>query len=424
MKRFLVIIFCFTFSLSLAFSQGYQKELLWVGPTLGYGFGNIGYGANGEYGLTDNIGLGAELGLTSFSEDFGGMLGNKTSFEYSLLGILVAGSYHLTPGEKFDPYIKAGVGYFNWDFVYTQDGKEVDLPTGTSSAYTSGVTPTFQIGTRYHFNQMVSARASLGYPFIFAAGVDFAFGDMPKTEKQVENEEKERLEKAEKETAAETIEEKAPEDRFNIFIGPYFGVKAGLNTNVPNGRKTGVAMGFPDIGASFLLPFTKGSTIGFMLGLGHESYAYISKPDEDADDDNTFTEKYNYINLSPSLYLGGFILGLNVGFPISASAEDKTGKEVTMLSDNGITTTDFAGLEMVDYLATNLEVKLGANIPLVKNDNGMLNLNINASYSLSGLYENHKAYRFAYEENKAKSEFNPSPVSIHIGMSYLFSIGM
>ena len=103
MKKLTLILLCLLLTGFIANAQGYDKEKYWVGPTLGYGFGNFGYGATGEYGMTENIGLGIDFGLTSFKQDAGMAFPGFSStpyFKYSLLGFLVTGSYHFMPKNK------------------------------------------------------------------------------------------------------------------------------------------------------------------------------------------------------------------------------------------------------------------------------------------------------------------------------------
>ena len=425
-----------------SFSQGYQKDIIWIGPSLGYAFGNIGFGAIAEYGINDNISIGLDLGYSGFREDFAGFMGKETYFDYTLFGVLAAGSYHFSPKKKFDPYIKLGMGYFNWNFKYIDNGKEVPLPYGASAAYTSGVGLTGQVGMRYHISNQFSLRAGLGYPFLFSAGIDLALGESQNEKrersstsnvKEVIPDEIVESPKTESDKTDTPKEVKKAKDRFSIFGGMYLGGKASINTVNPDGRKNGVSSGIPDIGISTLLPFEKNGNIGFLLNFGLDRYSFTTKPYDShvANDLNTITEHYNYVNLSPSLYLGGFVIGFNFGFPASAYAENKEGKEVTVLDSRGINNVyNLSSLDISNYMATLIEVKLGGSIPLVTSNFGSLFFNIMASYTLSGVYDNPKVYMFSYEKNtntgvtESKSDLNPTPVSLSLGISYLFKIGL
>ncbi len=198
---------------------------------------------------------------------------------------------------------------------------------------------------------------------------------------------------------------------YSFYVGPYFGAKASVSTNVSGGRKVGVAMGFPDAGVSVVLPFFRDRRRGMQVNFGYESYAYITKPEKNADDANTIKEKYAYINISPMLHVSGFIVGLNIGIPVSASASNLAGgDEIVYTAEN---------TEMLSLISTNIEAKVGFNIPIINLKTGMLNFNIVATYALTGYYKDADTYKFS----DSKMEFNPIPAGLHLGFSYLFKIG-
>lgn len=445
MRKIPVLALLFFISFSVLFSQSYQMERFWVGPTLGLGFGNLGFGANGEYGMTENIGLGIDLGYSSFTEDFNGALSSDTYFKYSLLGILVAGSYHFMPNKQFDPYLKLGIGYFNWDFAYYQEGKEVKMPFGTSAAYSSGVGFTGQIGARYHFNELISARASLGYPFLLSAGVDFSFGNTqpsvrkqaePKYEPPVETTKPattERIEEKESkpDVKPETKEVEKPKDNsYPIYIGAYYNVRGTINTEVAEGRSIKYTTNFPSLGASILLPFSKTSSMGLQVDFGYEAHGFVTMPYESKDvtDATKIREHYHYLYLSPSLNLSGFMIGINFGFPQSAKAENYNGDLVDIIDSRGVDNPFGVNTDITDYMTTLMEVKIGGSIKLFDEDFGRLNLNIMASYAFSGIYENVAAYKYAYEADgstiEPKDNLNPKPASLSIGISYYYKVGL
>ncbi|MDA3842746.1 MAG: outer membrane beta-barrel protein [Candidatus Kapabacteria bacterium] len=443
MKKFFVMIMILIISGSAVYGQSYQEKRFWIGPTVGYAFADLGFGATGEYGMTENIGLSFDLGYSGFKEDFGGLMGgNDTYWEFTLFSALVSASYHFMPDDKFDPFLKAGIGYMNWDVKFMQDGKEIDMFPGSSAAYESGVGFTGQIGARYHFSEKWSGRAALGYPYIFSLGVDFSFGEeYKKTNKKKRSTPKVAATDTYEDNdvndtddrSVESIPQKDKKDQYSIYIGPYMGAKATANTTYAHGRTwSGIDFNAPSIGASFLLPFSNTGSIGFLLDLGYEPYGYTTKPynNDYVTDENTVTEKYNYFNISPSLYLGGFVIGLNIGMPMSAEAYDADNDDVSVLDERGYEIPWDAEPDMVEYLATLLEIKIGGSIPLVSNEHGKLSLNIMATYALSGLYENEEVYKYAYDvidntsQTEAKSDLNPKPASLSLGLSYLFKVGL
>lgn len=399
-------------SLTSASAQGvgFQKGKTYIGPSIGFGIGGgLGIGASGEHAITPNIGLGLDLGYTTFSQDMFGM----ASFDYSLFAALVAGSYHFLPNEKFDPFLKLGIGYFNWDASYVIDGEEVETPFGTAAAYASGIGFTGQIGARYEFSPLLNGRLSVGYPFYVAAGIDFTFGG-------------EGSRTGSSTSSSGTTGETAPgaASAYTLYVGPYIHAKGSLNTNPATGYKTGVAFNsVPDFGATILAPFGKESKIGFQLDLGHSSLAYKVLPeDRDLQTDSTnFIESYRYFTVAPGFNFAGFTIGVSFGTPIGASMESEKGKSTDPIRGTVIDN------DYVDSLASITEVFIGGRIPLIDNPSGRLTFDIQASYTLSGLYENYKSYKYAYEENnegvlEAKEDRNPQPVAFKLGLSYLFGI--
>lgn len=448
MRKLLAGIAMVVASGALAQAQ-FVEGRTWIGPTIGLGAigGGLGFGVQGEYGITENIGLGADIAYTSFTEDFGGFGGMSSGLpkiHYSLLGVLVAGSYHFTPGKAFDPYVKVGVGYFNWDVAYEDaNGNKVDPFAGFSASYNSGVGLSGAIGARYHFSDAVSGRLSLGYPMLVGAGVDFAFGGVTPSGMAASS--------SSSSTSNETMTKTTSPEQYALYVGPYVAAKGSIITSVADGAKTGPVFNVPpDLGVSILAPFGAGSSVGFGLDLGYATYGFELKPEKEATDTNTITPTFSYINVFPHVNLGGFILGVNFGFPSSADSRTKTDSLVSIVGrPNVVTTTNSQGVKITNtyfspdpvsqngaipyditkYLATLVEVRIGGAIPVINTSAGKLNVNIMAGYSLSGLFTDHQSYLGSYEKSPStgltgpKEEYNPKPVSLSIGFSYLFRLG-
>ncbi len=125
-------------------------------------------GLSADYGITDNISLGAYAGYASTTEEFGGF--GKWKYTYIIVG--ARGAYHFQLADKFDTYAGVLLGY-NAASV-TWDG---------SSAF-SGISPTAGglawsgfLGGRYRFSESIGAFAELGYGIaIVQAGINFKFG--------------------------------------------------------------------------------------------------------------------------------------------------------------------------------------------------------------------------------------------------------
>ncbi len=415
-------------SLSDASAQGvgFQKGKTYVGPTLGFGIGGaLGFGASADHGITDNISLGVDLGYTSFTEDFGGFGAAMGGIElqYTLFAGLVAGSYHFTPGEAFDPFIKLGVGYFNWDAAYLVDGKEEEGVF--AAAYASGVGFTGQIGAHYEVSPLVNLRATIGYPFYLAGGLDFTFGGVGRRAGSQSSSADER---------SDASASGGNADRYRIYVGPYIHAKPSINTVIGDGHKTGVVFNStPDFGVSTVVPFGKGSNIGFTLDLGHSSLGYQVKPEDSKfqSDSTNFIESYSYFNISPGFNLNGFTLGINIGMPLSASMESERGKSYHPL--HNVSRKEGFSVDYVDSLATLIEVRLGGSIPLIDNPSGKFLFNVQASYALTGLFKDYKAYEYAYEDKLDENDhkisvpdegLNPKPAALSLGFSYVFGIGL
>lgn len=172
MKKLFLVALAIFLAAAVVWAEGYEKGKIYVGPSVGYGWG-LGFGAQGEYGVADKIGVGGDISYTSFTEKYSGW-GYTYQWKYTLIGFLVSGVYHFMPGKNFDPYVKAGLGFFNWDAEYSDSFGNSSSSLYTAG-YSSGVGYGGQVGFRYFFSPTVAGRAAVGWPFYFAAGVDFKF---------------------------------------------------------------------------------------------------------------------------------------------------------------------------------------------------------------------------------------------------------
>jgi hypothetical protein len=186
MKKFyglLAIVLIIATNISLSAEFGFKHDNLYVGPTVGlnqyFSGGALGFGARAEYGLIDNvelgsfkgaIGVGAELFYTSFSEKYY----MTYEWKYTYISFLVFGSYHLSPHATWDPYVRFGIGYNSVSFTDSWSGGL----NSYSAGYGSGLGTTGDIGIFYHLSDGMAIRASIGYPVLLGAGVDFNLGAM------------------------------------------------------------------------------------------------------------------------------------------------------------------------------------------------------------------------------------------------------
>ena len=155
-KIIILVAILFALGMSNGKAQGFDgKGSLMLGPTVGLSWG-AAFGVTGDYGLTDNWSIGGDICYTSY----------KSFYKYTLVGVLAAASYHFDfLSEGWDPYLKGGLGYFNW----SNDAAEGFGTLGQ----TSGIGFILQGGCRYYIKDNIALRASLGFPYYIGLGVDF-----------------------------------------------------------------------------------------------------------------------------------------------------------------------------------------------------------------------------------------------------------
>ena len=167
------------------------------------------------------------------------------------------------------------------------------------------------------------------------------------------------------------------------------------------------------------------------VDVGLATYSYESKPESNANDDNSIREKYQFVNVFPYLNLYGVVLGVNFGLPSSASAQSLSGNTesvygtVSQIGGMNVVVPDdpdASGYDPSKYLATMLEFRIGGSIPLVSSSTGILNLNIMAGYTLNALFTNGRNYLVAYEGTSYDETLNPRVASLSLGLSYVFGI--
>lgn len=429
------------FCVSVSTAQ-YSKGRIFAGPTVGLtGYeSSLGFGAIGEYAITDNWGAGISFGYTNFSIDlpnpFGS--GSPSSFDYTLFGITALGSYHFMPYEKIDPFVSAGLGYYSWDAQYVSEGSSTETPPGFSAAYTSGVGVALAAGARYHFNDLIAGRISVGFPILIGLGVDVAFGE-PAVKRE-----------------GDTVQPKpvvvdtTPQKKYPLYVGLYINGKVSVKTEVAKGWKTGPVFNTPpDFGISIMAPFGKESTVGFGLDLGSSSYGYIMKPESNANDSNTVQERFQYFNVFPHLNVSGFIIGINWGFKtnyttyfVKGDTASMVGQYEEIIQNGKVDTTMFTPYPVdptydpTKYVADIIEIRIGGSIPIVDADIGRLSLNVMAGYTLTGMFIDYRNYIGSYplvqdplnvyelRRDDPEETYNPVIPSISVGLQWYFKIGL
>jgi outer membrane protein W len=155
-----------------------DRNFIQVGYGLGFGYGNIlkayqsnsGYSFSGfgpvavsyERGITDNFGLGIQLGYSSYGGTWL-QSGYDYSYRYSTLSIMARGAYHFNVRNRnFDPYIGIGLGYSNFSVNYTSNTPGFN---SEASDISIGSPLTYQlfVGARYMFNDNFGVYGEAGY---------------------------------------------------------------------------------------------------------------------------------------------------------------------------------------------------------------------------------------------------------------------
>lgn len=198
-----------------------------------------------------------------------------------------------------------------------------------------------------------------------------------------------------------------------FHAGAYLHAKAGINTAVAQGWKTGPALaGMPDIGLTTRYAISSDGSLGIGLDVGYSSVTYESQFVETK---VRVHEQYSSIAIFPHLNYQGFVLGVSYDLPVSGKCYDiDTDKETSMVSNRS--------LEFTRFLASVPSVKTGVRVALMRNAGSALNLDVMATYALGGLFANGRDYLAAYDYdgftvvyNSAK---NPTPAGLSIGLSY------
>jgi opacity protein-like surface antigen len=135
------------------------------------GFGPVQFAY--EQGITDNIGIGAAVGYSSYG---GKWQQSSYNYRYSwrTISVMVRGAYHFdVKNRNFDPYGGVGLGFLKYSYNWTSNE-----PGFNESNYNiSSASPLgYQLflGTRYHFTDQIGAYAELGYGIaVFNAGLTF-----------------------------------------------------------------------------------------------------------------------------------------------------------------------------------------------------------------------------------------------------------
>lgn len=150
MKRMLLVVF-----LALAVFVGtapagpkeFQKGRFYLTPQIGLNSwgGGLPFGVNGEYAMTENIGVAGTAMFNTWSE---------THWSQTLINLAAEVNYHFTKiaVKKLDVYAGGGLGYSIYSWKWKDSGVGSEGGSGSSGIYIQTV-----IGGRYYFNPKIAA---------------------------------------------------------------------------------------------------------------------------------------------------------------------------------------------------------------------------------------------------------------------------
>ena len=170
-------------------------------------------------------------------------------------------------------------------------------------------------------------------------------------------------------------------EKISFCVGGIISAKGTINTETKDGYKNQPAFGMGDVGGSVSVLFGK---IGLVFNVLYTSGAMSYYPYDD--ESSVYTNSYHHLVFNPNVYLGGLILGINFGKPLSCTSTTPDGEEIEH--------EDMESLR---------ELILGAKIPVYMNKHSRLNVDIRAGYAW---------------EHLGSQMF---PASLSLGVSYYYT---
>lgn len=155
-----------------AFAQEYKKGSIIINPGMGLGYwyaGSgfaVGFAANAEFSITDDIAIGPYIGFTHWNYGY-----SSYDISYNFIDFGARGSYHFgrllkVKNEHFDPYAGAFLGFVTSSNNYDDNGY--------ADPYDGAVRGGIYAGARYYFSDKfgVFGEVGVGYYPVFL-GVTF-----------------------------------------------------------------------------------------------------------------------------------------------------------------------------------------------------------------------------------------------------------
>lgn len=148
---------------------------VYVGPSVGF-WHKIGFSVGGEKIMlkvedwSGIIGFGAEIGYSSFDENYGYYGYDNWYWSYTYVPVFLFASYHYQMKDKrFDPYARLGFGYVYVSWKWHGD-EDWGHGYGPNDSY---LTIAGQVGIRYALSDKMALRAALGTPWVGSIGLDY-----------------------------------------------------------------------------------------------------------------------------------------------------------------------------------------------------------------------------------------------------------
>jgi hypothetical protein len=195
------------------------------------------------------------------------------------------------------------------------------------------------------------------------------------------------------------------EELYPLSIGPLLSGKLGISgVDTPLGRKNGLAVSpLPDMGITAYLPTNTYANLGALLSLEVSSYSFIM---QDVDKETDYQHNLQYVTFSISFYFDKFWLGFGTGLNVGANYE---------------------GVEIdTDIINTMYDVRIGFMYPIYYDKDARLNVFIEGSYMLKGIYDDFvdkdplKDIIPEKQDERITNIHNPRVAAVRIGFNYMF----
>ena len=144
----------------------FDNHKMFLGPVVVLATDPVGFGAELEVGVSDNVGVGGMIRYwgKSFSS-------SAYDWKWSIIMPQVVGYYHFMPRQQLDPYAGARLGYAIYSSSVTDHGFGYAFSDGSAG----GMFLNAAGGLRYFFNHSISVNGSLEFRI---AGTDYFGGSL------------------------------------------------------------------------------------------------------------------------------------------------------------------------------------------------------------------------------------------------------